>query len=511
MSAERSYIGIISMTDTPNLGLPFIEGSQGQKHITHNEALRILDAAIQIAVLDLTRTAPPASPAEGQRHVVAAAPTGAWAGQGLTIATWQDGAWIFLAPKPGWRIWSVADAAMKVFDGLVWRDLGTLALSGVIAPATITANQNNYAPAGLAAASVLQLSTDAARSVSGLGAGADGRVLCVINVGSQPLTLLDESASSGAANRFTLAGNLTLSGKQSVLLRYDGTAARWQAIAGSFGLRAANNLADVASAAAARSNLGVRDVLAAARTYYVRSDGNDANSGLSNSAVGAFLTIQKAVDTVCSLDMGIAQVTIQIADGSYAGPVALRRWLGALPPIIQGNNATPANVVVSSSSVAAIGNDGSPQWIVHDLKVTTTGGHGIYATNGGAIKFGNVEFGAVAQHQIKADNFGVILADGNFAVSGGAQSLAQGAGGQVIFNGRTVTFSGTVAYSAGTITTNRSGGNVDCYGMTFVNGGIVTGPRYTASGNGTVTVAGSASTYLPGNSAGSVATGGQYW
>ena len=62
---------ITIMTDTPNLGLPFIEGSQAQKHVTHNEALRILDAAIQIAVLDLTRTAPPSSPAEGERHVVA--------------------------------------------------------------------------------------------------------------------------------------------------------------------------------------------------------------------------------------------------------------------------------------------------------------------------------------------------------------------------------------------------------------------------------------------------------
>ena len=59
------------MTDTPNLGLPFIEGSQAQKHVTHNEAMRILDAAIQVAVLDLTRTSPPSSPAEGERHVVA--------------------------------------------------------------------------------------------------------------------------------------------------------------------------------------------------------------------------------------------------------------------------------------------------------------------------------------------------------------------------------------------------------------------------------------------------------
>jgi hypothetical protein len=116
------------MTDTANLGLPFIEGGQAQKHVTHNEALRILDAAIQIAVLDRTRTAPPPGPAEGQRHVVGASATGGWAGQGNAIATWQDGAWAFLLPKPGWCIWSVADAVMLVFDGSVWRDLRNLAL-----------------------------------------------------------------------------------------------------------------------------------------------------------------------------------------------------------------------------------------------------------------------------------------------------------------------------------------------------------------------------------------------
>src|SRR6195952_2776963 len=116
------------MTDTPNLGLPFIEGSQAQKHVTHNEALRILDAAIQISVLDLTRTAPPSSPAEGERPVVASGASGAWAGHANAIASWQDGAWAFLAPHAGWCIWSSADSVMFVFDGTNWHDLRGLSL-----------------------------------------------------------------------------------------------------------------------------------------------------------------------------------------------------------------------------------------------------------------------------------------------------------------------------------------------------------------------------------------------
>ncbi len=117
------------MTDTANLGLPFIEGSQAQKHVTHNEALRILDAVIQVAVLDTDRTAPPASPDDGDRHIVAAAPTGAWAGHAAAIATWEDGAWRFLAPHTGWIAWSIADDVLFVFDGAIWRDLRELPVS----------------------------------------------------------------------------------------------------------------------------------------------------------------------------------------------------------------------------------------------------------------------------------------------------------------------------------------------------------------------------------------------
>lgn len=113
------------MTATANLALPLIEASQAQKHVTHNEALRMLDAAIQIAVIDMHRTAPPASPAAGDRHVVAAGATGAWAGHAQSIACWHDGAWLFLAPHSGWCIWSLADAVIKVFDGTTWHDAGT--------------------------------------------------------------------------------------------------------------------------------------------------------------------------------------------------------------------------------------------------------------------------------------------------------------------------------------------------------------------------------------------------
>ncbi len=83
------------MSDTTtHLGLPYLLAAQAQKHVTHNEALRLLDAMVQLSVLDRTRTTPPASPADGNRHLVASGATGLWAGWDLNIAFWVDGAWI---------------------------------------------------------------------------------------------------------------------------------------------------------------------------------------------------------------------------------------------------------------------------------------------------------------------------------------------------------------------------------------------------------------------------------
>jgi hypothetical protein len=113
------------MSDTStHLGLPYLLAAQAQKHVIHNEALRLLDAMVQLSVLNRTRTTPPASPVDGDRHLVASGATGLWAGWDLNVAFWIDGVWMRLVPRQGWLVWIAAEQAFVVWNGSAWDPVG---------------------------------------------------------------------------------------------------------------------------------------------------------------------------------------------------------------------------------------------------------------------------------------------------------------------------------------------------------------------------------------------------
>ena len=113
------------MPDTStHLLLPYLLAAQAQKHVTVNEALRLLDGLVQLAVLDRDLSAPPASPDDGDRYIVASGATGAWAGWDLNVAYHVDGAWMRLVPRAGWQAWVVDEAAFVGWDGTAWTAAG---------------------------------------------------------------------------------------------------------------------------------------------------------------------------------------------------------------------------------------------------------------------------------------------------------------------------------------------------------------------------------------------------
>ncbi|MBL9054615.1 MAG: DUF2793 domain-containing protein, partial [Tabrizicola sp.] len=123
--------------DTTILSLPLILPAQAQKHVTHNEALVQLDLIVQLAVINRTLTTAPVLPTLGDRHIVAAAATGVWAGQTGKIAFFSETGWQFVQPLPGWQAHVLAEGQTAVFDGLVWKTLAdgplTVAQIGVSA------------------------------------------------------------------------------------------------------------------------------------------------------------------------------------------------------------------------------------------------------------------------------------------------------------------------------------------------------------------------------------------
>jgi hypothetical protein len=117
------------MTDTPRLSLPVIEAAQAQKHVTHNEALALLDALTQLTVESRTLAVPPGSPAEGACYIPASAATGAWSGWDGQIAVYSDG-WSLIVPVPGLKAWLRDERATVTYEDDTWRDGIALTANG---------------------------------------------------------------------------------------------------------------------------------------------------------------------------------------------------------------------------------------------------------------------------------------------------------------------------------------------------------------------------------------------
>lgn len=84
-----------------------------------NENLQLLTTLVQPIVLDKDLTAPPGSPVSGDKYIVAASATGAWAGKDNQIAVYSDG-WLFYQPANGWRFYVSDESIDYRFNGSTW-------------------------------------------------------------------------------------------------------------------------------------------------------------------------------------------------------------------------------------------------------------------------------------------------------------------------------------------------------------------------------------------------------
>lgn len=215
----------------------------------------------------------------------------------------------------------------------------------------------------------------------------------------------------------------------------------------------------------------VRERLSAARSYYVRSDGSDSNTGLANTSGGAFLTPQAAITAIKRLDLNGYAVTVYcltggtypgfVVDGPFVGDVigtagglvtfvgetsySITNATNATPIVVTFSGATPANgEVVAINSVGGntaangcwtlAGVSGSTAQLVNSV------GNGAY-TSGGTATFtsrtvihGTATAGTAGDAAVSSQRGGSVNISGFKLKSTNAYTISA-IGGQVFCSG----------------------------------------------------------------------------
>lgn len=259
------------MSETPSLGLPLLAAEQAQKHVTLNEALGLVDAILQLSVKDRDLTAPPGSPAEGDRYIIAGGASGAWAGHANEVAVSLGGAWLFVGPNEGWRAWVDDEDVLVIYDGAGWIDAGfatselqNLALLGI----------GTEADASNPLAAKLNKILFTARTVA---EGGDGDLRYTMNKegAADVLSLLLQSGFSGRAE-------IGLIGDDDLTVKVSADGSTWKAALivdkPTGGTRFLVNEAVIASAATTDIGAAAGLLVSITGTTTITSFGSAANS-----------------------------------------------------------------------------------------------------------------------------------------------------------------------------------------------------------------------------------------
>ena len=82
------------------------------------------DAVKSVLVAD-----PPATPATGDRYVIAPSPTGAWVGNANNFATWNGTAWVYTVTVDGMAVYADDTSHLYVFNNTSWFIINNFALA----------------------------------------------------------------------------------------------------------------------------------------------------------------------------------------------------------------------------------------------------------------------------------------------------------------------------------------------------------------------------------------------
>ncbi len=254
-----------------------------------------------------------------------------------------------------------------------------------------------------------------------------------------------------------------------------------------------------------------RETLNADRTYFVRTDGNDANTGLVNNAGGAFLTWQKAFDVIGSLDIGIFSVTAKQGNNGTLTGGLVKSAVGSGKIIIEGDTTTPSNCVMSSALDVT---NCSTDVEVRGLRFTGTfngeAGSALTVVNNKSLAItGNCEFANTAGRHIYVLS-GTLFINSSYSISGGGVAHYFAPIASKIINATpslTITVLGSPAFTVFAYNDRCSIINIPSAFVTF--SGSASGKRYESNTNGVINTGGG-DNFFPGNVAGTTDGFGAY-
>lgn len=260
-------------------------------------------------------------------------------------------------------------------------------------------------------------------------------------------------------------------------------------------------------------------------TFYVRSDGNDSNTGLTDNADAAFLTIQAAVDHICTLDLLDYQATIKIASGSYK-QVTLKKTLGSKPVKIIGDIGSSTSVIFTgadtfSSQNYCIGGVDCGTWRIGGINFTPTNVNQIGVINDGVFSLGDSKIIVESEctfntnftgaNQVHCSNGGKITIDAELRLLSGAHHFARvdGYGALLEYgdNGSTQIIENDLTYTRFMYVANR--GLVTGPYLTYEVYATVTGFKYLLASGGIISVSDSGS--WPGDKEGVIESSESYF
>lgn len=243
--------------------------------------------------------------------------------------------------------------------------------------------------------------------------------------------------------------------------------------------------------------------LTAATTFYV--NGTTGSDTLGDGTLAKpFQTIARAGAFVRDrIDTSSFNVTIQVADGSYAAGLNIPQRVGGGNLIVTGNTATPANCVVTATQgFNAL--FGSVVATVSGFKIVASNFAVLNSAPGVTINVSNLEFGACG-NALYAVNASLININSDMAVSGniGGAVMAADMNALMTLTSRAFTFTNNPSMGSAFAAAYR-GGRLNIAGYTSVNGGTVTGKRFDITQVGHINTNAGGANYFPGSIAGFV-------